>query len=95
MALLVALLAGLADVGVARAQIDDVAEESVARRPRLDFESYGLSLDPVDRGGRSSGSSAAARSTPPTSTSSASSSIAATPPASGPRCSGFSRRSSL
>lgn len=41
----------------AAAQTYEAEEASVGRRPRPDFESYGLSLDPVDRGARSTGSS--------------------------------------
>lgn len=57
LAVLAGLLAGLAEPPAGHAQVDEVAEESVARRPRLDYESYGLSLDPVDRGARTTGSS--------------------------------------
>lgn len=57
LAALAGLLAGLAEPPAGHAQTDEVAEESVARRPRLDYESYGLSLDPVDRGARTTGSS--------------------------------------
>lgn len=48
---------GIADVPAAYGQVDEVVEESITRRPRLDFESYGLSLDPVDRGARATGGS--------------------------------------
>lgn len=39
------------------AQSPEVVEGSVAGRPRLDYESYGLSLDPVERNARASGTS--------------------------------------
>ncbi len=45
--------------GSAAAQISEAEEDSVQRRPRLDLESYGLSLDPIDRGARSTGASPA------------------------------------
>jgi len=51
------LIAGLAAVAPAVAQTPEAEQESVAKRPRLDYESYGLSLDPVDRGARTTGSS--------------------------------------
>jgi hypothetical protein len=41
----------------AAAQTSDAERDSVGQRPRLDYESYGLSLDPVDRGARTTGSS--------------------------------------
>lgn len=43
--------------GPASAQSDEAEAASVERRMRLDYESYGLSLDPVDRSGRSTGTS--------------------------------------
>lgn len=47
----------LAGTTAATAQSEEVIEETVSVRPRLDYESYGLSLDPVDRGARSTGAS--------------------------------------
>lgn len=49
------LVVGIA--GSAAAQSDEAEAASVGRRVRLDFESYGLSLDPVDRGARATGTS--------------------------------------
>lgn len=55
---LLAAVLGLS-AGPAGAQVSEAEADSVARRPRLDFESYGLSLDPVTRDARSTGASPA------------------------------------
>ena len=52
-----ALCAGLYTACPAVAQTYEAEEESVGRRPRLDFESYGLSLDALDRGAKVTGTS--------------------------------------
>lgn len=53
----VGAVASLCAGAPAAAQTYEAEEESVGRRSRPDFESYGLSLDPIDRGARSTGSS--------------------------------------
>lgn len=52
---LLAILTCLSSIAPAHAQADDASNDSVTHRPRLDYESYGLSLDPVDRQARSTG----------------------------------------
>jgi|GEM_PF-633362 len=57
-----ALSIGFGSIGLgagspAFAQTYEAEEESVIRRPRLDFESYGLSLDALDRGAKVTGTS--------------------------------------
>ncbi|EDP62500.1 hypothetical protein BAL199_13193 [alpha proteobacterium BAL199] len=51
------IVLGVGVAGTAAAQSDEAEAASVERRVRLDYESYGLSLDPLERSGRSTGTS--------------------------------------